>query len=45
MATSTSARKSLKTTEEVSVLRKQYYARGQQESDKKVAQKSEGESQ
>ncbi len=42
MVTSTSAIKSLKTTAEVSALRKQYYARAQQEPEKKVAWHSQG---
>lgn len=42
MVTSTSARKSLKTTEEVRTLRKQYYARAQEETGKKVVWHSQG---
>ena len=42
MTTSTSAKKALKTTAEVSALRKQYYARAQEETKKKVAWHSQG---
>ena len=42
MAESTSSRKSLKTTEEVSVLRRAYYAKPQRETGKKIAWHSQG---